>query len=106
MCAAFSAAVTFPPASQPQVWPSYNHVFSVSGPDAVFMSEQWQLPPGGHTGGYINLFNTGVYAMRSNARTLAFMDLWWVWRHHRSCGCEQCRVWSFIHVPDAFIVML
>jgi hypothetical protein len=56
-----------------KVWPSYRLAFHTSGPDAVFMEEQWQLPPGK---GYVNLFNTGVYAMRSNPRSLAFMDLW------------------------------
>ncbi|KAG1678742.1 hypothetical protein FOA52_012781 [Chlamydomonas sp. UWO 241] len=73
-----------------QVWPSYRRLFATSGPDAIFMSEQWQQAPsrGGPGGGggavaglggsgYVNLFNTGVYAMRSNPRSLAFMDLWY-----------------------------
>ena len=37
--------------------------------------EQWQVP-GSRTNLYINMFNTGVYAIRSNSRSLKFMDQW------------------------------
>mmetsp|Transcript_26745 Transcript_26745/g.58319 ORF Transcript_26745/g.58319 Transcript_26745/m.58319 type:complete len:399 (-) Transcript_26745:109-1305(-) len=76
------------------VWRSYAHVFSAAGPDAVFMEEQWVGAKG-----YVNMFNTGVYAIRSNPRSQAFMAQWY--GNGSQASGNQPFINSFAHRPHA-----